>query len=85
MPFPQQNSQYTIDDIYALPDISVICSPEKLTGKGRITVYTFELEDTAEYTFADCVKAGIYEDLEINFRSINLQRPPLLISLDKDE
>jgi Uma2 family endonuclease len=181
MPLPQQNNQYTIDDIYALPDgqraelidgqmymmapptrrhqqilgalyrkiadyidrkggscevdiapfavflnaddknyvepdISVICSPEKLTDKGctgapdwiieivspgsrrtdyftklfkyrtagvreywivdpeknRITVYTFESEDTAEYTFTDFVKAGIYEDLEIDFNTIEL-------------
>lgn len=181
MPLPQQNNQYTIDDIYALPDgqraelidgqmymmapptrrhqqilgalyrkiadyidrkggscevdiapfavflnaddknyvepdISVICSPEKLTDKGctgapdwiieivspgsrrtdyftklfkyrtagvreywivdpeknRITVYTFESEDTTEYTFTDSVKAGIYEDLEIDFNTIEL-------------
>lgn len=181
MPLPQQNNQYTIDDIYALPDgqraelidgqmymmapptrkhqqillslsrriadyidrkggacevniapfavflnaddknyvepdISVVCSPEKLTDKGcngapdwiieivspgsrrtdyftklfkyrtsgvreywivdpdknRITVYTFESEDTAEYTFTDSVKTGIYEDLEIDFNNIKL-------------
>ena len=104
------------DKNYVEPDISVICSPEKLTDKGcngapdwiieivspgsrrtdyftklfkyrtagvreywivdpdkdRITVYTFELEDTAEYTFADSVKAGIYEDLEIDFVTIDL-------------
>lgn len=104
------------DKNYVEPDISVICSPEKLTDKGcngapdwiieivspssrrtdyftklfkyrtagvreywivdldkdRITVYAFESEDTAEYTFTDSVKAGIYEDLEIDFNGINL-------------
>lgn len=104
------------DKNYVEPDISVICSPEKLTDKGcngapdwiieivspgsrrtdyftklfkyrtagvreywivdpdkcRITVYAFESEDTAEYTFTDSVKAGIYEDLEIDFNSVDL-------------
>ncbi len=181
MPLPQQNNQYTIDDIYALPDgqraelidgqmymmapptrrhqqilgalyrkiadyidrkggscevdiapfavflnaddknyvepdISIICSPEKLTDKGcngapdwiieivspgsrrtdyytklfkyctagvreywivdpekkRITVYSFESDDTAEYTFSEVVKAGIYDDLEIDFSSMDI-------------
>ena len=98
------------------PDISVICSPEKLTDKGcagapdwiieivspgsrrmdyytklfkyrtaevreywivdpeknRITVYNFESEDTTEYTFADLVKAGIYEDLSIDFSQLTI-------------
>lgn len=181
MPLPQQNNQYTIDDIYALPDgqraelidgqmymmapptrrhqqilgalyrkiadyidrkggscevdiapfavflnaddknyvepdISVICSPEKLTDKGcngapdwiieivspgsrrtdyftklfkyrtagvreywivdpdknRILVYNFASEDTGDYTFSETVKAGIYEDLEIDFSTIEL-------------
>ena len=35
--------------------------------KNRITVYNFESEDTAEYTFSDSVKAGIYEDLWVDF------------------
>lgn len=181
MPLPQQNKEYTIDDIYALPDgqraelidgqmymmapptrrhqqmlgalyrkiadyidknggscevdiapfavflnaddknyvepdISVICDADKLTDKGctgapdwiieivspgsrrmdyytklfkyqtagvreywivdpeknRIIVYLFESDDTQEYTFLDSVKAGIYEDLTIDFRSINI-------------
>lgn len=181
MPLPQQNNQYTIDDIYALPDgqraelidgqmymmapptrrhqqilgalyrkiadyidrkggscevdiapfavflneddknyvepdISVICSSEKLTDKGcsgapdwiieivspssrrtdyftklfkyrtagvkeywivdpdksRILVYNFASEDTGDYTFSETVKAGIYEDLEIDFNTIEL-------------
>jgi len=38
--------------------------------KNRITVYDFESEDTRDYTFADSVKAGIYDDLYINFRDI---------------
>lgn len=181
MPLPQQNKEYTIDDIYALPDgqraelidgqmymmapptrrhqqillslsrkiadyidkkggscevdiapfavflnaddknyvepdISVICSPDKLTDKGctgapdwiieivspgsrrtdyytklfkyrtagvreywivdpeknRIMVYSFESDDTAEYTFSESVKAGIYDDLQIDFSSIDI-------------
>ena len=181
MPLPQQNKEYTIDDIYALPDgqraelidgqmymmappnrrhqrillslsrkiadyidkkggscevdiapfavflnaddknyvepdISIICSPDKLTDKGctgapdwiieivspgsrrtdyytklfkyrtagvreywivdpeknRIMVYSFESDDTAEYTFSEAAKAGIYDDLEIDFSSIDI-------------
>lgn len=181
MPLPQQNKEYTIDDIYALPDgqraelidgqmymmapptrrhqqilgalyrkiadyigkkggscevdiapfavflnaddknyvepdISIICNPDKLTDKGctgapdwiieivspgsrrmdyytklfkyrtagvreywivdptksRITIYLFESDDTAEYTFSEAVKAGIYDDLEIDFSSMNI-------------
>lgn len=43
-----------------------IVDPEK----GRILVYNFDLEDTGDYTFSDSVKAGIYEDLYINFSDI---------------
>ena len=40
-------------------------------AKNRITVYNFENKTTVnEYTFADKVKAGIYEDLEIDFSEI---------------
>ena len=35
--------------------------------KNRITVYNFETEDNEDYTFTDCIKVGIYEDLEIDF------------------
>jgi Uma2 family endonuclease len=38
--------------------------------KKRIIVYNFELQDMNEYTFADTIKAGIYEDLEIDFSTI---------------
>lgn len=105
------------DKNYVEPDISVICSPEKLTDKGctgapdwiieivspgsrrvdyltklfkyrsagvreywivdpdknRILVYNFESEDTGDYTFADSVKAGIYNDLEIDFSTIKFE------------
>ena len=101
---------------YVEPDISVICSPDKLTDKGctgapdwiieivspgsrrtdyytklfkyrtagvreywivdpeknRIMVYSFESDDTAEYTFSETIKAGIYDDLEIDFSSIDI-------------
>lgn len=40
--------------------------------KNRITVYSFESEDTMEYSFSDSVKACIYPDFEIDFRSLNL-------------
>ena len=35
--------------------------------KNRIMVHNFENETMEEYTFADKIKAGIYEDLEIDF------------------
>ena len=35
--------------------------------KNRIMVYNFDNEDTADYTFSDIVKAGIYEDFSIDF------------------
>lgn len=38
--------------------------------KDRITVYNFEKDDMKEYTFADSVSAGIYEELEIDFMNI---------------
>lgn len=104
------------DNNYVEPDISVICSHEKLTDKGctgapdwiieivspgsrrmdyytklfkyrtagvreywivdpdknRVMVYTFESDDTEEYTFSDSVKAGIFDDLVIDFNSINV-------------
>ena len=45
-----------------------IVDPEK----SRITVYSFESDDTAEYTFSEAVKAGICDDLQIDFSSINI-------------
>lgn len=42
-------------------------------GKGRVTVYNFEaLEESYEYGLEDTVKAGIFEDLEIDFKQINI-------------
>lgn len=38
--------------------------------KNRILVYNFESEDTGDYTFSDSIKAGIYDDLYINFSEI---------------
>ena len=101
---------------YVEPDISVICSTDKLTDKGctgapdwiieivspgsrrmdyytklfnyrtagvreywivdpeknRILVYNFESENTGDYTFSEAIKAGIYDDLEIDFSSIDI-------------
>ena len=39
--------------------------------KSHILVYKFDLEDIGDYTFTDSVKAGIYEDLYINFADIS--------------
>ena len=38
--------------------------------KDRILVYDFESENTGDYTFADSVKSGIYDNLFINFADI---------------
>ena len=103
------------DKNYVEPDISVICSPSKLTDKGcvgapdwiieivspgsrrmdyfiklfkyrtagvreywivdpeknRITVYNFESEDTGEYAFSESIKVGIYDNLTIDFNSMD--------------
>ncbi|MCC8150969.1 MAG: Uma2 family endonuclease [Lachnospiraceae bacterium] len=40
--------------------------------KKRIMVYNFEMEDTAEYTFTDEVKAGIYPDFSVDFSKLGL-------------
>lgn len=45
-----------------------IVDPEK----NNIRVFNFESEDTSDYTFSDSVKAGIYEDLSIDFSAISL-------------
>ena len=44
--------------------------------KNRVTVYNFESEDTSEYTFSEIAKAGIYEDLMIDFSQFNIQDVP---------
>lgn len=44
-----------------------IVDPEK----NRILVYNFETEQTGDYTFSDSVKAGIYDDLYIDFSDIS--------------
>jgi Uma2 family endonuclease len=38
--------------------------------KEHIFVYNFEMDDMNEYTFQDSVKAGIYEELTIDFSEI---------------
>ncbi|UWP58584.1 Uma2 family endonuclease [Ruminococcus gauvreauii] len=40
--------------------------------KNRITIWNFAMDDTAEYTFTDTVKAGIYEDLSIDFSQLDI-------------
>ena len=42
--------------------------------KNRIIVYNFETENINEYSFNDIVKTGIYDDLEIDFNSLNIGR-----------
>ena len=44
-----------------------IVDPEK----NRITVYNFESEDTGEYTFSDSIEVGIYDNLTIDFDSMD--------------
>ena len=46
-----------------------IVDPEK----NRIMVYDFEHDTVVEYTFSDKVKAGIYEDFEIDFSGISIE------------
>lgn len=41
--------------------------------KDRIMAYNFEQETMEEYSFADKVKAGIYEDFEIDFSGIRVE------------
>lgn len=40
--------------------------------KNLILVYNFDTSDSEQYTFADTIKAGIYEDLYIDFSQISL-------------
>ncbi len=40
--------------------------------KNHIIVYNFEHDTVDEYSFSEKVKAGIYEDLEIDFSEINI-------------
>ena len=44
-----------------------IVDPEK----NRITVYNFESEDTGEYAFSESIKVGIYDNLTIDFNSMD--------------
>lgn len=41
--------------------------------KQQIIVYNFEHDTYEEYSFSDKVKAGIYEDLEIDFSEISMK------------
>ena len=104
------------DTNYIEPDISVICSPDKLTDKGckgapdwiieivspgsrrmdyytklfkyrtagvreywivdasknLILIYDFENDNSEQYSFSDTIKAGIYNDLYIDFSGMNI-------------
>lgn len=40
------------------------------SDKDRITVYNFEHDTMEEYTFADKIKAGIYEDFEVDLQGL---------------
>ena len=40
--------------------------------RNLITVYNFEHDEMADYTFTDKVKAGIYEDFEMDFSGISI-------------
>ena len=41
--------------------------------RNLITVYDFEHDEMADYTFSEKVKAGIYEDFEIDFSGITIE------------
>ena len=41
--------------------------------KQRITVYNFEYDTFEEYSLSDKVKAGVYEDFEIDFAEISVE------------
>lgn len=41
--------------------------------KNRVMVYNFEHDTVEEYSLSDKVKAGIYEDLEIDFSEIRME------------
>lgn len=41
--------------------------------KQFIMVYNFEQNTFEQYSFSDKVKAGIYEDFEIDFAGINIE------------
>ena len=40
--------------------------------RNLITVYNFQQDEMTDYTFSDKVKAGIYDDLMIDFSEINI-------------
>ncbi len=42
------------------------------SDKNRVMVWNFESDDTEEYSFSDSVKAGIYDDLSIDFAKLNI-------------
>jgi len=44
--------------------------------RNLITVYNFEHDEMTDYTFKDKVKAGIYEDFEIDFSGISIENGP---------
>ena len=41
--------------------------------KQRVTVYNFEQDTVEEYSFSDKIRAGIYDDLEIDFSGISME------------
>ena len=41
-------------------------------SKNLIVVYNFELGETEQYTLQDSIKVGIYADLVIDFKSMEL-------------
>ncbi len=41
--------------------------------KQMIMVYNFEHDTYEEYSFSDAVKAGIYDDFEIDFREVSME------------
>ena len=42
------------------------------SSKNQVVVYNFEYGDMEQYTLQDSIKAGIYEDLVIDFGSMDI-------------
>lgn len=61
MPLSKAYDEYTIEDIYNLT-----------AGEWTITVWDLRNDNNDEYSFSDKVKAGIYDDLYIDFSTIQL-------------
>ena len=53
--------------------------------KNHVIVYDFEHDEVMDYTFSDKVKAGIYEDLEIDFSEIQMEQAAVLERIGRNQ